>query len=52
MLDLPLINKKQLLEMGLKERHIEMSGICTACEVEKYFSYRKEQDVQVDLCQW
>ena len=27
---------------GLLDAHIEMSGICTACEVEEYFSYRKE----------
>lgn len=43
MLDLPFINKKQLLNAGLLEKHIEMSGICTACEVERFFSYRKEQ---------
>ncbi len=43
MLDLPLINKKQMMASGLLEEHIEMSGICTACEVEHYFSYRKEQ---------
>jgi len=42
MLDLPHINKTQLLEIGLKEEHIEFSNICTACEVEHYFSYRKE----------
>ena len=43
MLDLPTINKQQLLACGLKEEHIEMSNICTACEVERFFSYRKEQ---------
>ncbi|PHS38953.1 MAG: hypothetical protein COB07_07510 [Sulfurovum sp.] len=43
MLDLPLINKDQLLDAGLKEEHIEMSHVCTACEVEQFFSYRKEQ---------
>ncbi len=42
-LDLPLINKKQLLDAGVEERHIEMSNICTSCEVENFFSYRKEQ---------
>ncbi|CAA6819815.1 MAG: COG1496: Uncharacterized conserved protein [uncultured Sulfurovum sp.] len=42
MLDLPHINKLQLLKAGLYETHIEMSKICTACEVEYYFSYRKE----------
>jgi len=43
MLDLPYINKLQLLQAGLDEHHIELSNICTACEVEKYFSYRKEK---------
>jgi len=43
MLDLPLINKKQLLDAGVKKENIEMSNICTACEVEHFFSYRKEQ---------
>ena len=42
MLDLPIINNFQLLEAGLLSKHIEMSNICTACEVDDYFSYRKE----------
>ena len=42
MLDLPTINKNQLLSSGLKEENIEMSNICTACEVSSFFSYRKE----------
>ena len=43
MLDLPHINKLQLLEAGVKEENIEMSHICTACTVDDFFSYRKEQ---------
>ena len=43
MLDLPYINKYQLLQNGLREENIEMSGVCTACEVDRFFSYRKEQ---------
>jgi len=43
MLDLPYINKLQLLKAGLKEENIELSQVCTACEVDSYFSYRKEQ---------
>jgi len=43
MLDLPYINQQQLLDAGLKAEHIEMSHVCTACEVEQFFSYRKEQ---------
>ena len=43
MLDLPEINRRQMLLAGVEEKHIEMSGICTACESEQFFSYRKEQ---------
>ncbi len=43
MLDLPYINRVQLLKAGLNENNIEMSNICTACEVDNYFSYRKER---------
>ncbi len=43
MLDLPYINQQQLLKAGLKAENIELSGICTACDVEYYFSYRQEQ---------
>jgi len=42
MLDLSYINTQQLLSVGLKEKNIESSGICTSCEVERFFSYRKE----------
>ncbi len=43
MLDLSYINKYQLLNAGLIEGNIELSRICTACEVKRFFSYRKEQ---------
>jgi len=43
MLDLPHINQQQLLNVGILEKNIEMCHICTACEVEQFFSYRKEQ---------
>ncbi|HEO98478.1 MAG: peptidoglycan editing factor PgeF [Campylobacterales bacterium] len=43
MLDLPLINQKQLLAAGLNVENIERCGQCTSCEAERYFSYRKEQ---------
>lgn len=42
MLDLPTINKQQLMDVGIEEKNIEMSNICTACEVDRFFSYRKE----------
>ena len=43
MLNLPYLNKEQLLSAGVSESNIEMSDICTACEVERFFSYRKEK---------
>ncbi len=43
MLDLPIINRQQLLDAGVKDENIEMSGVCTACESERFFSYRKAQ---------
>ena len=43
MLDLPAVNHYQLLKAGLLESNIELSGVCTACEVDSFFSYRKEQ---------
>lgn len=42
MLDLPYINRVQLLQAGVESDNIELSNICTACNVENYFSYRKE----------
>ena len=43
MLDLAYINKVQLLNSGLDKKNIESSNICTACEVDNYFSYREEK---------
>ena len=41
-LNLAKINKIQLEEAGVLNINIELSNICTSCEVEDYFSYRKE----------
>jgi YfiH family protein len=43
MLDLPYLNKIQLKEAGLIYKNIEMSNVCTSCNVKDYFSYRKEK---------
>ncbi len=43
MLNLPKINKQQLIDIGLKEENIEMSNICTSCNSKDYFSYRQEK---------
>lgn len=41
-IDLQGINKKQLLEKGIKEENIDISDICTKCSNQPYFSYRKD----------
>ncbi len=41
-LDLAGMNKRQLLDSGVKDKNIFDPGICTFCRSEKFFSYRKE----------
>jgi len=41
-LDLISINKKQLLASGVKEKNIFDAQICTFCQAQEFFSYRKE----------
>ncbi|MCX5696659.1 MAG: peptidoglycan editing factor PgeF [Candidatus Omnitrophica bacterium] len=40
-LDIILINKKQVLESGVKPNHISDCGICTSCRQDEFFSYRR-----------
>jgi len=40
--DLAEINRLQLLEAGLDESHIESNTACTACEPERFFSFRRD----------
>jgi len=41
-LDLWKTNRNQLLMAGLLPEHIELPGICTSCEKERFFSHRGE----------
>lgn len=41
-LDLAQINKKQLLDLAVKEERILDSGLCTSCALDDFFSFRKE----------
>ncbi|MDD5355969.1 MAG: peptidoglycan editing factor PgeF, partial [Candidatus Omnitrophica bacterium] len=43
-LDLTGINYLQLKEIGVPDGNIFDSGICTSCQNDKFFSYRKEKD--------
>jgi polyphenol oxidase len=42
LLDLKKANNLQLLEAGLREQNIFVSNLCTSCNVDRLFSYRKE----------
>ena len=41
-LDLRKANRSQLLAAGLRDAHIFVSDLCTACHTDLFFSYRKE----------
>jgi len=43
MFDNAKLNYLRLLELGLKKENIEMSSICTGCEIDRFFSYRVER---------
>jgi len=42
-LDLQGINKKQLLEIGIKEENIFIDTTCTKCSNKPYYSYRNDK---------
>jgi len=41
-LDLPKANRAQLLAAGLRPQNIFLSGLCTACRTDLFFSHRRE----------
>ena len=42
-LDIAGANRAQLIAAGLRPENVTVSGVCTACNVERYFSHRAEQ---------
>lgn len=44
-LDLWATNRNQLLMAGLHPSHIEVAGICTRCDSERFFSHRGEHGI-------
>jgi YfiH family protein len=42
-LDLKLIAKRQLKQAGIKPGNIYVSPVCTYCQADRYFSYRKDE---------
>jgi len=43
--DLWKANYEQLMESGVNKANIEVSGVCTHCNLDKYFSYRATGEV-------
>lgn len=41
-IDLGATNRRQLLDAGLDAGHIELSGLCTVCRHDVFFSYRHD----------
>ena len=44
MLDLICVNRKQLLNCGVKEERIFATNVCTFCDKELFHSYRREKE--------
>lgn len=42
--DLAEAARRQLLAAGLAEKHIYNSGLCTACGLDRFYSYRREKE--------
>ncbi len=40
--DLRALSRRQLVDAGLREEHIETAGICTRCRTDLFYSYRGE----------
>lgn len=43
LVDLSSIIQRQLVDVGVPIEHIEQSEVCTYCEEERYFSYRRDK---------
>jgi polyphenol oxidase len=41
-IDLKGLNKSMLLAAGLKKENVEVSNICTSCELQRCYSYRRD----------
>jgi copper oxidase (laccase) domain-containing protein len=43
-LDLGEANRRQLVSAGIPEGQVEVSGLCTVCLEEEFYSYRRERE--------
>jgi polyphenol oxidase len=52
MLDLPEANRRQLQAVGVPPEHIYDCGRCTACEIDLFFSYRRQPEEPGRMTAW
>jgi YfiH family protein len=43
-LDLPDINRRQMIETGVDPEHIWVAGLCTMCNAADFYSFRREKE--------
>ena len=43
-INLALENRRQLIEVGVSERHISVEGSCTYCDADVFHSFRRQGD--------
>ncbi|KKU06487.1 MAG: hypothetical protein UX10_C0031G0008 [Candidatus Magasanikbacteria bacterium GW2011_GWA2_45_39] len=48
LVDLSAIVKEQLRSLGILEKHIETSSVCTFCEPDLFFSYRRDKPQKIE----
>lgn len=51
-LDLQQLNRQIMIKAGLLSAHIELSGICTSCSTDSFFSHRAEQGMTGRMVAW
>ena len=50
--DLPQINREQLLAVGVRDGKILLSGLCTRCRVEDFHSFRRDKEQAGRMQSW
>lgn len=52
MLNLQEINRKIMIEAGILPQHIEITKLCTGCNLSHFFSHRKENGLTGRMAAW
>ncbi|MDF2924000.1 MAG: pgeF [Paenibacillaceae bacterium] len=52
MLNLQEINRQIMIKAGIMPHHIEITKLCTGCNLSRFFSHRKEGDLTGRMAAW